>query len=336
MLLGFLGAFTATWAGLPAAPLVGACLVVAIASFCKLTTDVPVGLRNIAFAVIGSSLGSGITKEALAQSLHWPISLLALAVAVILIIMLGSWLLIRFFLFSPETAVLATAPGAISYILSYALNGCGDIRAIMVIQNIRIVLVATLLPFVINQLGFAPGHVTVPESSSFSATLVVIGITLLIGTLVRRWRIPASFLLAGMLVSGIGHYLDVVTGRPPYLLLFVGFTITGTMVGARFGSITRSDFRRQFFSSLCVASLACGLAAIFAYTVSAWLNIPYGQTFVAFAPGGIEVMAAMAIALGYDPAFVAIHHLFRTVLLFILVPVAIKYIRKHFRVVNGT
>lgn len=324
LLLGFLGALIATWVGLPAAPLVGASLLVSFASFFKVTTEVPLGLRNAAFSIIGCSLGSGITKEALAQSLNWPTSLLALAVAVFLIILIGSRFLTRFFALSPETAVLATAPGAISYILAYAANGYGDIRAIIVIQNIRLVVVATLLPFLITHIGFTPVHTGVPDISSFPASFTVIAIALILGRIMMRWEIPASYLLAGMLISGLGHYSDLVSGRSPYLLLFLGFTIIGTIVGTRFASITCSDFRQQLLSSICIVIVAGGLAAIFAYAVSACLKISYGQMFVAFAPGGIEAMAAITLALGYDPAFVTIHHLFRTLLLFVFVPFFIK------------
>lgn len=58
--------------------------------------------------------------------------------------------------------------------------------------------------------------------------------------------------------------------------------------------------------------------------VSSILSMSYGQVFVAFAPGGVEAMAAMALSLGYDPAFVAVHHLYRIILLIFLLPLILK------------
>ncbi|MDX1737159.1 MAG: AbrB family transcriptional regulator, partial [Alphaproteobacteria bacterium] len=52
--------------------------------------------------------------------------------------------------------------------------------------------------------------------------------------------------------------------------------------------------------------------------------LPFGQLWVAFAPGGVEAMAAMAISLDFDPAFVAVHHLFRIIFLILILPIAVK------------
>ena len=39
--------------------------------------------------------------------------------------------------------------------------------------------------------------------------------------------------------------------------------------------------------------------------------MPFGKTWLAYAPGGVEAMAAMALALRLDPAFVGAHHVLR-------------------------
>ena len=328
---GFSGAGAATLAGVPAAPLVGASLVVSAAALFRLKVGIPDLLRNFAFAIIGCSLGSGITREALAAAVHWPVSLFALGVAITAIILTGSWLLSRFYAIAPETAVLSTAPGAISYTLAIAAGGVGDVRTIIVLQNFRLVLVATLLPFILVHLGFAPGHFDPQVSGSMVGSLLMIFIAFGLAAGVERWRIPASFLLAGVLVSGVGHYLGLVSGRPPYQLIFFGFTITGSMVGSRFSTIPLRDMRRLLAASLSCALLAGLLAMGFAYPVAVLLDIPFGQVFVAFAPGGIEAMAAMALALGYDPTYVATHHLFRLLLLFLVVPFCLKIVGRTFR-----
>ncbi|MEJ2057776.1 MAG: AbrB family transcriptional regulator [Desulfofustis sp.] len=329
--IGFSGATAAALAGVPAAPLVGASISVSLAALARLSVGIPDLLRNFAFAIIGCSLGSGITKQALSQAVHWPISLLFLGLAVGAIIVAGSWVLARFFNQTPETAVLSTTPGVIAYVLAIAAGGIGDVRTIIVIQNIRLVLVTTLLPFILTHFGFAPGYMQPQIIGSFVGSLLVIVLAFGIGVIVQRWPIPAEYLLAGVLVSGIGHYLDLVSGRPPALLIFCGFTITGSMVGARFSSIPMADLRRLLAASL-ICFLITGLLAVgFAYPVSVLLEIPFGQVFVAFAPGGVEAMAAIALALGYDPAYVATHHLFRLLLLFLIVPCCVKIVARMAR-----
>ena len=329
--IGFAGATAATLAGVPAAPLVGASISVSIAALSRLPVGIPDLLRNFAFAVIGCSLGSGITRDALSQAAHWPISLLILTLAMCAIILFGSWVLIRFYAQTPQTAVLSATPGVMAYVLAIAVGGIGDVRTIIVVQNIRLVLVVTLLPFILTHFGFAPGHVEPPVSGSLVGSMVVIVLAFGLGIATQRWRIPASFLLAGVLVSGVGHYLDLVSGRPPFALIFFGFTITGSMVGTRFSSIPMGDLRRLLAASLSCALIAGLLAVGFSYPVAVMLDIPFGQVFVAFAPGGVEAMAAIALALGYDPAYVATHHLFRLLLLFLIVPFCVRIVARTVR-----
>ena len=42
---------------------------------------------------------------------------------------------------------------------------------------------------------------------------------------------------------------------------------------------------------------------------------------IAFAPGGLETMAAMSVVLGIDPTFVASHHVARLLMLTVIVPI---------------
>lgn len=328
MAIGLTGALTAAWLHLPAAALIGSSLFVSIGSLFRITVDIPGWLRNIAFTVIGCSLGSSITKDALAHAIHWPISLFVLGLAVMAIMFACSWMLTRFFSQSAETAVLATSPGALAYSLGIAAGGIGDIRSILVIQNIRLLLVTTLLPFVLDNFGFELGTVNSAAISGGSGSIVVILISLGVGLSISRWKIPASFLIVGMVLSGIGHYLGLVIGRPPNSFIFLGFAITGSMVGARFASIPLRDLKRLLLASFSVFLLSGLLALAFAVPIANLLNLPYGQVFVAYAPGGVEAMAAMAIALGYDPAFVATHHLFRIFLIFLFLPASLRIVKK--------
>ena len=85
--------------------------------------------------------------------------------------------------------------------------------------------------------------------------------------------------------------------------------------------------KRLLKASLLVVFLSTSIAAAYAMVVSSILSMSYGQVFVAFAPGGVEAMAAMALALDYDPAFVAVHHLYRIILLIFFLPLFLKIIK---------
>ena len=327
--IGFAGALLANSAGLPAASLLGACLAVALASLTRKIVPVPTALRDIAFTLVGSSLGCSITRETIGRATSWPVSILFLTVCVITIMLVCSWVLKRFYDQDVETSILATSPGALGYLLSIAAEGIGDIRSIVTIQSIRILLVVALLPVILDQVG-SHENILIPHSVHMGNLqfLLVASISFAGGLLLQLIRTPAAFFLSGMLISGFLHYLGLVAGRPSDTLLFIGFTITGSVIGSRFSSIPMSDLRRLLAASLTVCLLSGSLAAFFSFITAKVLSIPFSQVFVAFAPGGVEAMAAMAFSLNYDPAFVAVHHLFRILFIILLTTVALKIVQK--------
>ena len=112
--IGACGAMVATAAGLPAAALIGSTLAVSTASFCRLPTSVPLWLRNMAFAAIGCSLGSGVNADFLELAVKWPLSLGGLVLVMGVILFSSSWVLTTFFKQSKITAILAASPGALT------------------------------------------------------------------------------------------------------------------------------------------------------------------------------------------------------------------------------
>lgn len=331
LVAGFGGAAAAFYAGLPAAALIGSTVAVTIGSLCKVTCTLPAGFRAVAFSIIGSSLGSSLTREFISQAIHWPLSLFILTICVVTILTTCSLALMRAFNHSADTAILSTSPGAFAYSMSIASEGVGDVRSIVVIQSVRLLLIIALLPFILDYFsGNAESSPVEPAVESMSAVdfSIIFLLTLVLGRLLEKVRVPAGYLLAGTVVSGTAHLLGLVAGRPSEAVLFVGFSITGTIVGARFSTISLVELRRLLKASLMVVGLSTSIAAVFAALVSMLLSMSYGQVFVAFAPGGVEAMAAMALALDFDPAFVAVHHLYRIMLLIFTLPLFLKIIKR--------
>lgn len=330
LVIGFAGASLATYTGLPAGALLGASLVVFLASCFNITNTIPAGFRTVAFTIIGCSLGSGLTKNFVDQAMHWPLSLFLLSVSIIVIMTLCGWILMRFFKQSAETAILSTCPGALAYTLSITAEGIGDARSIVTIQSIRVLGLIVVLPLILDQFSdstFSSTSAAVPESMEFLRFGVIFLITLCVGRIFENLKLPAAYLLTGTVISGIAHILGLVSGRPSAAILFVGFAITGTVVGSRFSRISMREIQRLIKVSLIVLFVSSAISAFFAKIASLVLSLSFGQVFVSYAPGGIEAMAAMALSLGYDPAFVAGHHLYRLGLLFVLIPALLKLSR---------
>jgi hypothetical protein len=330
LVIGTAGAVLARMAGLPAAALIGSTLAVSVVSFCRLPTCVPSWLRNMGFAAIGCSLGSGVNTDFLDMAVKWPLSLSGLVLVMGVILFASSCILIAFFGQSKETAILAASPGALSYSLAIAATGVGDARAIIVIQSIRLLSITTGLPLVLDLLDLQQrsGSSGLQHSIPLVATAGLFLLTLLFGFILERRRLPAAYLIAGVLVSGILHYLGVVSGRPQTGFLLTGFVITGSVIGTRFTNIPLADIKRLVGGALAVVVVSSAIAALFAGLTAKLLGLPFGQIWVSYAPGGVEAMAAMALSLGYDSAFVATHHLFRIILLLFILPILLRFFRR--------
>ena len=331
LVIGTCGAIVAITAGLPAAALIGSTLAVSLVSFCRVPTSVPPWLRNMAFAAIGCSLGSGVNTDFLELAVKWPLSLSGLVLVMGVILFSSSWVLTAFFNQSKTTAILAASPGALSYSLAIAATGIGDARAIIVIQSIRLLSITTGLPLVLDLLNLQHGTGAGSQHSSITllATAGLFLLTLLLGFVLSNRKLPAAYLIAGVLISGVLHYLGVVSGRPQTGFLWTGFVITGAVIGARFTSIPLVDIKRLVSGALAVVFVSSSIAALFATLAANLLDLPFGQLWVSYAPGGVEAMAAMALSLGYDSAFVATHHLFRIILLIFILPFLLRILRKN-------
>ena len=91
----------------------------------------------------------------------------------------------------------------------------------------------------------------------------------------------------------------------------------GAVIGTRFRGVAIAQARRLLGPALGLTALATAIAAVAAALVAAALEVPFGQVLIAFAPGGVETMPAMALFLGHDPVYVSVHHVARILALIV-------------------
>ncbi|MBR9893170.1 AbrB family transcriptional regulator [bacterium] len=319
------GAAIAALLGVPAGALIGAMLAVALMAGLGHAVTVPVIARDLAFLVIGISLGAGIDASVLPHLPGWSISLLGLAVALVATMAASTFLLQRVFAVDWQTAVLASAPGTMSNAVAIAVEGKGDASAVMILQLMRLVILVTLVPPLAAVLG-APDAAAGGERPVMPllalAGLLVVGLPL--GRFVGRHGISAACLLTGILLSGVGHGAGLIHGAAPSWMVFLGFTMTGAVLGTRISKVDLRSALKLAGAGTVVVGMALGMALVFALITQALTGFPLGQILIAYAPGGVEAMAAIGLALGYDPAFVAAHHFARILILLALVPAFLR------------
>ncbi|WP_075220323.1 AbrB family transcriptional regulator [Acuticoccus yangtzensis] len=317
--------------GIPAGALMGSTLAVTAVALLRLGPRVPQPLRDTGFATIGVTLGSGVSPHLLSDLARFPVSLAALTVTIMLVMAISGALLRRVYKFDKATTILATSPGAMSYALSLATasgHAKPDMPTVMALQSLRLLLITILLPPAIALIDASSGiphaAIAVHGPLPLLPSVVLIAISFAVGIGFGKLKVPAAFLLAGVAVSGLGHGLGIIEGRPSTALTFIGFALAGAVIGTRFDKITGAALRALLVAGAVTTTVAVSLSGAVSLVMAHALGLPFGQVWVSYAPGGVEGMGAMALALGYDPVYVATHHIYRLLLLIAVLPLLLR------------
>lgn len=299
--------------GLPVPWLSGPAVSVAAGSIGGLPLGIPPWLRRATLVFLGATMGASVTPETLALMGRWPISLAGLAVCVWAIVLSVSFYLERVHRFDRATARLAAVPGALPYVLALTADSHADPRRVAIIQMSRLAMILVCLPSLLTVLG-AHGTVAQPPRA---APVLLHEIALLLaagaagGLLFERLKLPAGTMFGAMIAGAVLYGSGMLTsGLPPWLML-PGFLVIGAMVGSNFVGTDIGLFRDTLIASIGSVLIGATVAVICALTASALLGLPAAQLWLAYAPGGVETMTIMAMALGLDPAFVGGHHVAR-------------------------
>lgn len=318
---GVLGAAGAWSLGFPAPALTGPALLVSILSVAGLKTFVPDLLRNACFVIIGLSMGTGVTPEVYETARQWPFSFLALGVSIIVIFLLCRATLQHFWKQDRDTAILSSLPGHLSYVLGLSTDTKGDFATISVVQSTRVLSLSLLVPFAVSMMGYDTSVMGLPgPRMSILALSVSVALALILGFGLARLRVPAALLIGGMTFSTVTHLSGLVVGHVPLWVSIPAFILMGSLIGSRFSGTSLSVLRRAFGAGLAVTLIALAVTLAFSLLLVQFVDLPLPQVLIAFAPGGVESMAAMAVIMKADPSFVGAHHIWRLVILTFLAP----------------
>lgn len=324
-----IGYFVFALIGFPVPALTGATTGVACAALLGVKAELPKPVRNACILVLGINIGTGVTPEVLQTAGTWPLSLAVMAVTVVMVLALTQLVLRRFFNLDRDTAVLAAAPGHLSYVLSIADDMGKDVGAIAIIQTVRVLCLTLLVPPFIT---FAFGANVFALGAETRATMMVVGVTIALSIplalVLSRIKIPAAWLVAGMITSALGHGTELLPGSLPPALGTGALMMLGLLIGSRFAMMPPRVLVTFLAPGLVVTAISISCAVIAMAFIYAFILPQPGLLILAFAPGGVEAMTAMALSLGYDPAFVAAHHVFRLFVLSLLMPIIAAHLSR--------
>jgi len=98
----------------------------------------------------------------------------------------------------------------------------------------------------------------------------------------------------------------------------------GAVLSTRMSRVTGDQARRYAIAGLSIVAASLVISFAFALVAQMVTGLSLAQVWIAYAPGGVEAMAAIGLSLGYDPAYVAVHHFARIFALLLILPLALR------------
>ncbi|MCA0256602.1 MAG: AbrB family transcriptional regulator [Proteobacteria bacterium] len=330
LLVGAAGAATAWYLAFPAPFLIGPAVTVMLVGLAGVKLVIPATLRNACFLLVGVSMGTSVTPEVFVAAKRWPFSFVMVVITVAILLYVAAWMLQHLFRLDRRTALLASSPGHLSFILGLSADIKADVPMVAVIQSVRVMALTLAVPPILSALGMAtPGPLDIRPAMNLPilAAVVIVGFGL--GLLFTRWKFPAALLLGGLAVSAIAHVTGLVSGQVHTIIMNPVYVVLGSMIGTRFSGVSIVAMRTAFIAGGVTTVVVTILSAASAALVSWVTGVPFNAALIAFAPGGLETMAAMAVMMHVDATYVGSHHVLRLIFLSFLMPWAMSRERKR-------
>ena len=322
LVIGTAGGVLFLWANLPGGLISGAMIAVGGAALAGRQLALPPVLTQTVLVLLGISLGSLVSRQLIQHMSAYPLTIGLLALATFCTTFGSSFYLQRMHGWDPTSALLAGSPGALSQITMLAAEKGADVAGIAVVQTIRVIILTAALPLLLAVTGVtqAAPPALLTEVASPLGLAVLIAASLAAALLLRLVKFPASWMFGAMLASSVLHGTGLVEGVLPDWLRNIALVGIGALIGSRFARIRLATLRNHVAAGLGSFAVAILISAIFVTILLMTTSVRFSDIVVAFAPGAMDAMLALALTLHIDPIFVGAHHLSRFVFVSITTP----------------
>jgi uncharacterized protein len=322
LVIGAVGGLVFLFAHLPGGLISGAMIAVGIAAIAGRPLTVPPFLTQTVLVLLGISLGSVVSRHLIEQVSAYPLTIGLLALATFCSTFGSSYYLQRIHGWDRTSAFLAGSPGALSQITILAVERGADLPGIAVVQTMRVIILTAALPVVLALAGVAPS--AAPSLTTTIASplelLILVAASLALSLLLRLAKFPASWMFGAMIASSVLHGAGWIEGGLPNWVRGVALVGIGALIGSRFARMKIKTLAGHINAALGSFAIAIAMSGIFVAIVVLTTHVRFSDVVVAFAPGAMDAMLALALTLHIDPIFVGAHHLSRFVFVTIATP----------------
>lgn len=326
--IALVGGVGFTLLGLPAGLVSGSVLAVAAAALAGRPMRLPLPIARICYVIIGTLLGTVVTPDTLRGVASWPASVGLLMLASLAMMAATTLYLCVVHRWDRLSALFGASPGAMAQVIALSTELGGDLRAIAIVQTVRVLLLVVGLPNGLALFGLvAPA---IPAARGPAGFSVLGEMTLLVATAIAcalafaRLRFPGGLLFGAMAGSAILHGTGLVHAAVPWWIGSGSVIAVGGLVGSRFADTTPRMLVGYLGAAFGSFAVSMAVATAFMLLDEHFFHFSIANIAIAFSPGAQDTMMVLALALHLDPVYVGAHHLARFLVVTFAVAIAAR------------
>ena len=331
LLIALIGGVSFTLGGFPAGLIAGSMLAVAAAGVAGRPVIVPHRVARVCFVVIGILLGAAVTPGTLRGVAQWPLSIALLVIAALCMIAATAMYLRLVHGWDRLSAVMGASPGSLAQVMVMSAEYGLDLRAIAVVQTMRVLLLTVGLPAGLALFGLASGPLAVRATAApdLAELAVLVAVSTACALALLWLRFPGGLLFGAMTGSGALHGTGIIHAALPWWITAAAMISLGAVAGARFANTSPRVLASYLGAAFGSFAVAIAVASCFVLTATSLLPFRIPDVVVAYSPGAQDTMMVLALALNLDPVFVGAHHLCRFLAVSVVVTLLARRIAKR-------
>ncbi len=325
------GALIADFLNVPLAWFLGPMLITSLISLVGIKIKMPKLVLSIVLILLGLYIGNYVDKSLFSQIHQWAWTSLIMLAYIIVSVLLVSKYLQKFSGYGKKTSIFSAAPGALGPLLILAEDEKSDLSRVATSHLIRLIIIITVFPFVVNSLYDAADVKlieTISENQNTSNLFILIIVSIFLIFIFDRLKIPAALLSGTLVASGFLQITEIATYKLPPDIIDYCLLILGSSVGCRFADKTFNEIAKNALHSFVATFFLVFLGLLAAFVASLVIDKNFFTLLLSYCPGGIYEVAVIAIFFDLDPEFVSFHHIIRLLMILFIVPIILRLISK--------
>ena len=324
-------AIIADFFNIPLAWFLGPMLITSLASLMGLKIKMPRLILSSILILLSLYIGNYIDKSLFTQMHQWVWTSLIMLVYIIVSVLIVSKYLEKFSKYEKKTSIFSAAPGALGPLMILAEDEKTDLSQVATSHLIRLIIIITVFPFIVNSFYDAKGveiaHEVI-ENQSLKQLLILIFSSIILIYFFDKLRIPAALLSGTLVASGFLQITEIASYQISPDIIDFCLLVLGASVGCRFANKTFSEIGRNALHSFVATFLLVVLGVVAALIAGLIIDKNFFTLLLSYCPGGIYEVAVIAIFFDLDPDFVSFHHIIRLLMILFIVPIMLKIISK--------